>query len=1626
MTDVISHTNYVECHGTGTAVGDPIELDAVHRVFRPNGHANGLPPLLVGSVKTNLGHSEAASGLTSIIKATLVLEKSSIPATIGLKKLNPKIKSEEWGVQIVTEQTDFPKSIAVTHECHPTRRVGVNSFGYGGANAHAIIDSAEGYLSGQTRESSEMLALARPKFLLPLSATNGDALERTAQNIAGCVAPNQINVVDLAYTLAACRSKLATLGFIIASQKTLAEDLSSDKLVKARQDSSSALPIGFVFTGQGAQWPQMGKELIEESQSFRSSIQALDAVLQKLPEKPSWTLQQAIFDPQDKSMIGHVTRSQPVCTAIQIAYVQLLARWGIKPVACIGHSSGEIGAAFAAGRLTASQAIVIAYYRGYVVGNSDNSTSGGMMAAGLSKEASDAEIEKLSLGNIVRTACVNSPESVTISGDLEGIEKVLAELQGRGIFARKLKTDGRAYHSHHMKLLGENYQDLLEKSLAGLSPVDVDGSVRWISSVYAGKDITGKVLAEYWRKNLESPVLFSDAVEGMLKNQKLDLIEIGPHSALELPIKQTRTKLELTDADVRYHSALSRGKDANDCILKLMGQLYLEGHDIDFAAVNWVETAESTNYQGKALTDLPPFTWTYDDVLWSEGRASQEFRHRKYPHHDLLGSQTLGGNGNTIQWRNIIKVKDISWVEGHKLGNDIVFPAAGYLAMAVEAISQAAGKNEADRPTFNARNFSIVKAMRLSADPNVEGVEVFATLAPVKISGTSQSQKWYEFSVTSYENGRSTNHAQGDISIETNNAEPILTKYPSQGLDLESLAPRNWYHWFQHVGLNFGETFQTMRKIETDRNKQSMHTRSQVPLLQGGGQAKSPQSRYIVHPITIDSIFQSAIIASTAGVMKDLTCKVPTMIGSARFRAPTSNPEGQMWTVDAVSEPLGLSGILVAGEVHNGKGEVCAQVEEVTAIQFQGVGQTVEEDERHPMLRVTWKPDLAKIATEDSAAFTSYIDSSAKASTKGDGDLTLRKVAAVVDLVAHKDPRIKILELAHQTDTQITRFCLSALRADTAFKRFGAYSRGYLSETNELFVEDVVSPESLADDLDKAKLQADKSYGLVIIPPQAIEEYAFKRCEEAAKLVAPGGYAMTMLPADQSLPTSTLQPVVEVPLPDLGLKIYLGKKTSEKPIEKATKRSQVLLVDRGDNESFNDALQSELRKSLDLPVDRVALDELLPTTIKPKATVICTAELNTPLLSTLTDTESINVKSMTDNATNLVWLTGGNNLEGTKPEMALASGLSRALMLEQPSLRFLTVDIDHPADVDMTVRNVIKVVEEAHRLETPEWETVQHKGLLYSSRFGPEETLNRTFRQKLANEALPKPLKDAKPSYLTVQKLGQYDTLAFNQPPAAVTRLQANDVEVELKTIALNSKETTAFSGKATHKGTTTSSACAGSVTRVGSDVSKLNIGDRVVVMAPGHFSTLESFPEWCCERLNDNEAFGEASTLPTAFATAMYALDHCARLERGNSILIQAGTEDVSLAAIQLAQLREAEIFVTVYSEEDRLWLLKNFALDSSNVISNSEGLFRAAIMAATNDRGVDVVLNSLAGDALDDSWKCVARFGRFVDVGRQDINNAGRLDMLTFSRNTSFTSIDLDDLYDISDPVLRDVWQG
>lgn len=368
--------------------------------------------------------------------------------------------------------------------------------------------------------------------------------------------------------------------------------------------------------------------------------------------------------------------------------------------------------------------------------------------------------------------------------------------------------------------------------------------------------------------------------------------------------------------------------------------------------------------------------------------------------------------------------------------------------------------------------------------------------------------------------------------------------------------------------------------------------------------------------------------------------------------------------------------------------------------------------------------------------------------------------------------------------------------------------------------------------------------------------------------------------------------------------------------------------------------------------------------------MICTVELYDPLLSTLSEKEMSGMKSMTDNATSILWMHGGGSMDAIRPDLAMVTGFARSLVLEQPSLRFFTYDVANAdLDTEATITNVLASLDDLHDESCHDLEVVEKDSLTYTQRFVPEESLNTTFRQRLGNRAAAKAFGEAKPARLTINSLGQFDTLAFAREVDIATELKPDHVEIDVKSVGLNAKDVFAYSGKVDTRGATTSLECAGLVSRVGSHVSSFKAGDRVVCMAPGHFSSLESFPESVCAKLKDDEEYHAMSTLLLVFATAIYGLCDRANLKSGESVLIHSGAGGVGIAAIQIANLRGATIYSTVSTEEKNNFLVENLGVKRENIFNSRDSFFLPAIMAATDGKGVDVVLNSLVDDLLHDS---------------------------------------------------------
>ncbi|KAF4457622.1 polyketide synthase, partial [Fusarium albosuccineum] len=504
-------TAFVECHGTGTPTGDPIETTAVGNVFGEQG-------VYIGSVKPNVGHSEGASGITSLIKGILSLENSTIPPNIKFSKPNPKIPFEEKKLKVPTKPEEWPAG--------RDRRVSINSFGIGGSNAHVILEAPEpAHPNGPIQNGT-----SASHRLIVTSANTNESLKRYMTSLQDYVTQNPGSSADLAFTLACHRQLLPHLGFMVVKPDgSLAEASPPTKA------PNSDLKVVMVFNGQGAQWPEMGKQLYRSDSGFKKDLIEMNNILKSLLHPPSWNLQDELFAPSGQTQIHKAELAQPLCTALQIALVRHLQRAGVRPAGVVGHSSGEIAAAYAAGALSLEEAVITAYYRGYVT--KLQTRTGGMGAVGLGVQ----DVSKYIQDGVV-IACDNGPNSVTLSGDVDVLDKVLGDIKADNpeTLTRRLKVE-IAYHSHLMKSLAAQYQELIEPELARKDlkrPVIV--GIPFFSSV-TGKVVTfGEDLGpDYWVSNLTSRVRFTTAVSRALEKFPDSLfVEIGPHLTLSGPLRQ--------------------------------------------------------------------------------------------------------------------------------------------------------------------------------------------------------------------------------------------------------------------------------------------------------------------------------------------------------------------------------------------------------------------------------------------------------------------------------------------------------------------------------------------------------------------------------------------------------------------------------------------------------------------------------------------------------------------------------------------------------------------------------------------------------------------------------------------------------------------------------------------------------------------------------------------------------------------------------------------------------------------------------------------------------------------------------------------------------------------------------
>ncbi|KAF2084690.1 polyketide synthase [Saccharata proteae CBS 121410] len=875
---------YFEAHGTGTSAGDCREAEAISKAFFGQDSRSRDPDdvLFVGSIKTIVGHTEGTAGIAGLMKASLALQYGVIPPNMLLNQLSPAVEPFANNLKIATTVEPWP-----TVPNSICRRASVNSFGFGGTNAHVILESfhTEDFQDADLNDTHlhvpfTFSAASEPSLKANL-AKYVDFLHKTPS----------LSLQDLAYTLQSRRSVLpiraafsaASVEGLVAKLRNVLENPEDPATpVGVRVSVSNQRLLG-VFTGQGAQWARMGRELIIGFPIVRGWLEDMQQALYSLPagEKPRWSLIDELSADSKDSRLGEAAFAQPLCTAVQVVLVNLLRAAGIRFDAVVGHSSGEIGAAYAAGFITSDDAIKIAYYRGFFSNLAGDGKPGAMMAVGTSFEDATDLCTLPKFSGRLHVAASNSPSSITVSGDKDAVEEAKLVFEEEKKFARLLKVD-KAYHSHHMLSCSASYIRALQACDIKPNQERADESnCVWFSSVFENIQMEASIdlAATYWKDNMVKPVMFSQAIQSAWKQMGgfSIALEVGPHPALKGPALQSIQ--ELSGNAVAYTGVLQRGSNDVEAFSNGLGFLWANSSKemVDFRGFNRAILGQSTV---KLMKGLPTYSWQHDRIYWHESRMSKAFRTQKDPPHPLLGARTVDGVDQEMRWRNLLRVSELPWIRGHQLQGQMVFPAAGYIATAIEA----ARKMSEDRliRMIEIRDFVIGKPLTFDDDDaSIETLFALSLLSHSNSADPNIACASFTYHALTHKDAPSlTLLASGSVQVIYGKTSTDLL--PSRQTKPPNLVPVEtdaFYSSLIDLGYEYTGPF---RALESMQRKLSY----------GTGFVSNPDQdpqgpQLLLHPALLDASFQAIFLAfcwPNDGNLLEL--HIPTKIKAIRVNAP--------------------------------------------------------------------------------------------------------------------------------------------------------------------------------------------------------------------------------------------------------------------------------------------------------------------------------------------------------------------------------------------------------------------------------------------------------------------------------------------------------------------------------------------------------------------------------------------------------------------------------------------------------------------------------------------------------------------------------------------------------------------
>ncbi len=771
--------DYIEAHATGTAVGDRIEGNAIAEAF---GGFERASPLRLASVKSNVGHMEAAAFHCALLKVLMMMQRRTFaPISRNFLVPNPEIDFESCPMQVQTECEPFPD--------HPVT-VGINSFGFGGANGHCVVRE---YRPEEPRIWSVPLA-PEAGFMVPLSARTTEALTENARELRRTLERRELDLYTLVGNLSRRRTHFGTrTAFAVRNREALIQAL--DTFVEEPSPVTTAAEeaprVLMVFSGQGTQWAGCGRDLYLADPVFRRVV---DAIEEQWREHSDYSLREAcFFAPQEK--LDEVQFAQPVIFMLQCAIVEWLKTWGVYPACVVGHSSGEVAAAYASGALTLADATRLVFHRAKL--QQRTAGTGRMLAIGLDRPGVESLLETLqataqSMNGLppgVEIACENAPASTVICGHESALQPIMEELDRRN-WQFQLLPGNIAFHSSAMDPL----RDDALTDLSFLNGREFNAEVPLVSAVTGAKE--ERLDAEYWWSNIRRTVRFSAAMETVRRDLQPDaVLEIAPHGVLQPMIAQCLEGSEPMPACI---PTLMRDSDACLGVQAALGALFRAGVALDFAAQYPRPEPIAHLLPGHPRDDRVAMDIMCDDEMF--------VRQGEYSHGPLVGHKVPSSH---MMFEARLSERDFPWMADHRVHHAAIMPAAGYIELILEAFEGV--------PV----HIEVLEFLQPCPIPKVP-VRLQTTLHPV-----ANAPDTYTFSISSrpYDvDARSELHCQGKVR-RTDANHPVKVPMRLEEIDTNRFAPSivaddsDFYERLEAVlseTFQYGPHFQTIRRVLMD------------------------------------------------------------------------------------------------------------------------------------------------------------------------------------------------------------------------------------------------------------------------------------------------------------------------------------------------------------------------------------------------------------------------------------------------------------------------------------------------------------------------------------------------------------------------------------------------------------------------------------------------------------------------------------------------------------------------------------------------------------------------------------------------------------------------------------------